>query len=293
MRFVSIFELTGEHTLARPVLADNGSILLNKGARLSEGKIARLQMLGFPGVYVVDNELDLVGDSQEEIVSTKTRQKALGEINSIFEDLQRGKGLEVKDIQDSVESIISQVTSKPDVLTTLQDVRSHDGYTFHHSVNVCVISVYLGVRYGLQARDLFDLGVGAILHDIGKIAIPDTILKKAGPLELNEVIIVQKHPVYTWQLLRQHPDVSLQSALVGYQHHEKLDGSGYPQGLCEGEICPLALIAAVADIYDAVISERVYKPPLAPHAALRLIRRMRGTKLSEEVVKLLVDHVSV
>ena len=143
----------------------------------------------------------------------------------------------------------------------MMEIKAHDDYTFSHSVNICIISTIMGKFLGLPYTRLKKLAVGALLHDLGKIYIEKRSSPKTATSHRKKPGAYTQHPRLGFDRLRIYPDLSILSAHVAYQHHEREDGSGYPRGLCSEEIHPFAKIVAVADSYDAMVSKRPYRKP--------------------------------
>ena len=285
MRFVHIDKLQSGLELARPVFAPDGRILLNSGVQMETTYIERLRHLRIPGVYVTDKDRE--GIQIPETISQRTRLDATARVKAVFDSVRVGKTFRLEDVSESVKAIIDEIVRNPNVLASLSDVRSYDGYTFSHSVNVCVVSVMLGLKKGYNEIQLYELGLGAILHDIGKTQIPEEILTKPARLTEAEMALMQQHTTFGWQILRENPNVPLSSAHVAYQHHERPNGHGYPRQLTSERILPYAKIVAVADAYDAMTSERAYQRGMLPHEALKLINRLRGVQFESDMVDLL------
>ena len=165
----------------------------------------------------------------------------------------------------------------------LDQLKEWDYYTYFHSVHVYHLSLLLGIRANYSGQDLCHLGYGALLHDIGKLAVPQSILTKPASLTPEEMGEIKKHPEAGYSMLTQLP---LSSQLVILQHHESWDGGGYPRGLQEENIHPFSQIVSVADVYDALVSKRVYAGPQTKEEALRYISSLSGQKFNPEVVKL-------
>ena len=155
-----------------------------------------------------------------------------------------------------VDQIIDELLADLSVLVNLTDIRTFDDYTFASLSNVSVLAIMTGITMGYNDLQLKELGVGAILHDLGKIRIDKSILSKTGELSKEEYEEVKRHPVYGFEILRQYQDVSLLSANVAFQHHERWDGSGYPRGLSGENILEYARIVAACDVYDALLADR-------------------------------------
>ena len=184
-----------------------------------------------------------------------------------------------------IRSIMDDLRSNEELLSLLADVYVYDNYIFSHSLNVALYSLALGMELKLNEKQLETLGMGAILHDVGKMLIPFEILGKAGKLTEEEYELVKKHPEYGFQLLKKIHTVSLHVAHCAYQHHERLDGSGYPRGLKDNEIHDLGKIIAVADVFDAVTSNRVYRSAMLPHEGLEILYAGAGTQFEIPIVE--------
>jgi len=282
VKFVTIDRIHESMVLARPVYTSDGRILLNSGVKLQNNYARKLAAIGVPGVYVTREGIEDV--DIPEAISQSTRQAAVVSIRSVFEEIRIGRTFSMDSVHASVNSILEDIAHNPNVLVNLTDVRTYDGYTFAHSVNVCVLAVLLGSKCGLHELDLRQLALGAILHDVGKIAVPESILKKPGPLTDEEMEEMKNHSLYGWQVLRQHPELSLTSAHIAYQHHEKPNGQGYPRGLKKDEISLYSKICGIADAYDAMTSQRVYRSGMMPYQALSQIQELRDIQFDSALV---------
>jgi hypothetical protein len=174
-----------------------------------------------------------------------------------------------------------------DGLLMALDVR--DSETLNHSKNVIDLTVRLGQHVGLSSRDIFNLKTGALLHDIGKLAIPDSVLRKTGPLSDSEWVIMKRHPEIAKNMLS--PFKSLRPAIdIPYSHHERWNGSGYPNGL-DGENIPLpARIFAVVDVYDALSNDRCYRDAWDPREAEEYIKKQSGVLFDPDIVNVFLQE---
>lgn len=290
MRFVPISRLKPGEIVARAIYGYNGIALLMPGAVLSGFEIRRLAALGFPGVYVRDP--DSIVPDVPDVISDATRSAAVNRLWHTFRDLEQGNRLQYAPLFDSIDDMLDEILTDSNVVVNLSDLRSHDGYTFGHSVNVAAMSLLIGYDLGLSIDQLRTLGLGALLHDIGKIGIPGETLRQRGPLNDDQWCLIQEHPRLGFDILRHYYEFSLAIAHIAYQHHERLDGSGYPRGLKGDAIHRYARIVAVVDIYDAMRSERVYRPGVPVHKVLEQVKRGRGTKFAPEVVDSLLRRVA-
>lgn len=290
IRFVPTNRLEPGDIVARPIFGANGAVLLRPGAALSAFEIRRLAALGFPGVYVRDPDSPVT--DVPDVISDATRAAAINRLWHTFRDLEQGNRIHCAPLFDSIDEMLSDILSEPDVVVNLGDLRTHDGYTFGHSVNVAAMSLLIGHDLGLSIKELRTLGLGALLHDIGKIAIPPETLRQRGPLTSEQWQMIRQHPRMGFDILRRYYEFSLAIAHIAYQHHERLDGSGYPRGLTGDSIHRYARIVAVVDIYDAMRSERVYRPAVPVHEVLEEIRKGAGEKFAPEVVNRLLRRVA-
>jgi putative nucleotidyltransferase with HDIG domain len=202
-------------------------------------------------------------------------QKVQGEANkiihNIMSDVRLGKQVQVEAVEPIVEHMTESILRNSGALLSLCRVKNKDDYTFQHSVSVCALLVTFCHAVGLDPQTIHSAGVGGLLHDIGKVRIPDKILNKPGPLTDDEFKTMKNHVVSSREILDATPGISEISILVAHQHHERHDGSGYAQGLKGDEISTIGRMAAICDVYDAITSNRVYHKGMAPHEALRKI----------------------
>lgn len=188
--------------------------------------------------------------------------------------------------EDLVRNAISYVLLGKDALHSLLVLKAYDYRTYTHSVNVCTIGLALAERVGFtNPRDLMDFGVGALFHDVGKTRIPHEVLQKTGPLNDNEWAQIRKHPLMGMELIAPHADFPEKAKSIVLQHHERLDGKGYPHGASAQDIHPFAQVAAMVDVFDAITSRRPYKEALDTYPALTVMTDEVGTHLSEEYFK--------
>lgn len=300
---VSVSNLQPGMRIGRPVVDSSGRVLLTAGTVVKPSYINYLKQRGIPAVYIV-NELapDL---NPPEVTSERTRQHlvaGLGEAVSELKELIGTKGASairhwagssMNKVRAAVSAVVDEVMRNPQAVLHLQDIRAHDEYTLQHSVDVCVLSLLMGTSLGFNANRLRDLGLGAVLHDVGKVAIAESILKKPGPLTADEMQEMQQHTTRGFEILMQQNEFSYHVAHVAYQHHERWNGGGYPRGLKGGEIHDLARIVAVADVYDAMTSDRVYRPGYPPDRAIRNMLEVIPDWFEPRLLAVLIEHIAL
>lgn len=164
-------------------------------------------------------------------------------------------------------------------------VLHHDYTTFTHSANVALYTTMLAKGLGFSVKDITQVTAGGLLHDLGKLEIPESILCKPGRLNEEEFRIIQMHPTLGYRRLVHREDLTYGQLMMVYQHHERLDGSGYPVGVPAAEIHPWAKLCAIVDVFEAVTSIRPYRKPMPHGEAIELLRRDAGKELDKEMVQ--------
>lgn len=215
---------------------------------------------------------------------------AKGQLEELFEG--PGTDLCIRRINRLAEHTVTHLMKGPASFHHLLKVMSFDYKTYTHSINVCVFGVALGRRVGLTERELGELGNGLLLHDFGKTEVPSEIVLKRGPLTPDEWQIMRQHPDIGLRLLQQSGKVSTSALVVVHQHHEKSSGRGYPQGLTEEKIHRFALIASLADVFDALTTRRTYKEAVPSFPALRTMQEEMEDNFNSELLRELILMLS-
>ena len=217
---------------------------------------------------------DSKGSDVERMKALVIKENSKIIMKDLLEDPRSGG--RIKDVQDSVNNMIDSIGTNKDTIHDLLSLRCFDYYTYTHSVNVAVLAVGLGVAVELKRDDIEKLGMGAMLHDIGKSAVPAEILNKQGKLDDREFFIIQSHVFEGEKLLKDNKLIPRESLAAVSQHHEKISGRGYPSHLTEKDITLFGRITAIADCYDALTTARPYKPAFTPFYALATISKETG-----------------
>jgi HD-GYP domain-containing protein (c-di-GMP phosphodiesterase class II) len=220
----------------------------------------------------------------QNLISTTTRRKMIHTLQNAFR-LRGSITAHLPYLRESVDEVIHELSAHDSLLICLTDIRRHSDYLYGHCVDVGVFAIVIGMAMGLPKEDIYILGIGGLLHDYGKTTISSAILEKDGPLTPEEFELVKNHASAGYNILRTETKVDSRIALMALQHHERPDGRGYPWGISLEEIHPLARIVAVADVYDALTTDRVYRPAVAVFEATRIIYDCSGTQFDPEVVK--------
>ncbi|HET7230696.1 MAG TPA: HD domain-containing phosphohydrolase [Longimicrobium sp.] len=222
-----------------------------------------------------DSEHDPTGDKGRQIAK-RTYAQTVAVAREAMSGLRMGRGVSLRPVKRAVQAIVDQVLTNEASIVGLTTLRDYDEYTFTHSVNVCIFSVALGKKLGFNKHQLYELGLGALLHDVGKVRMPLELINKAGPLTKEEFPILQEHPaegLLSLFEMRGLSEVPLRAMLVAYEHHMKVDQTGYPRSIRRREPTLFGRIVAVADGFDAATTKRSYQAQ--PWPADKVLREMR------------------
>ena len=270
-----------------------GASYLTKGVELSPKYIERLKKAGLDGVTVTSLDPKLKLAPPADIVQERTRISAIHNVATAFQNVEDHGTLDPKPLQDISETILLDIIEQQRNLVQLTDIRLHDTYTFAHSVNVAILSALLGVLQKLPKEDLLKLTLGGLLHDLGKITVPHEILTKPGHLSDDEWRLMQGHPDAGRQRLKKMFPNDILLSTIALQHHEHIDGSGYPNHLQGEQIHRYARIVAIADVYDALTSVRPYKRAYTPSVAHRIMTTCSPGHFDLELLHLFFDNVAI
>ncbi|MDR3602128.1 MAG: HD-GYP domain-containing protein [Desulfosporosinus sp.] len=293
MRLANIRYVEAGAILARPVINSFGMVLLRAGVHLTASYIERLKTMGYDVLFIQDDRLADV--EIHGAITDQTRKVAYKSIELISKFIERDPkdSLPVDSIRRAVQQMINDLLSSSDILGNLTEIQGYDDYTFHHSVNTTILSLVLGMASGYSERKLLELGMGVLMHDIGKIKVPEVILNKKTPLTEIEFEEIKKHTTYGFEILRKNNDLSLLSAHVAFQHQEKWDGTGYPRGIKGSAIHEYGRLAAIADVYEALTSERVYRRAIEPNEAYEYIVSQGNKHFDPKILEVFKKNIAV
>ena len=225
--------------------------------------------------------------------ASELKDKALSLIGDVMNDVKLGRALDLTSVDDVTSGIVDSLDQNQNALASLMRVRSMDTYLLEHSLNVSVLMGIMARSMGYKSDVIKELVLGAFIHDIGKIRVPDEILHKPGKLDGEEWAEMQRHVNYGIEAIQQVDGISQIAKDICAQHHEKLDGTGYPFGLAAEAIEPHSRIASVVDVYDAITADRCYHKGMEPTIALKRMLTWTGDHLDKEVVYQLIRSLGV
>ena len=279
---------------AQSIFNSSGANYLSRGQELTRQYMDKLRQLGVANLHVMSTSADAKVAPPEEVLSEKTRALAVKRVYDVFQQVGKSGTFDVEPLSKAASAMVNDIVERRGNLVQLTDIRVHDMYTFAHSVNVAMLSALIGVLAGLKGKQLQELTLGALMHDLGKIVVPPEVLNKPGRLTKNEFDIIKHHPMAGYDKIRRlglpGNDVL---GVVALQHHEHLDGSGYPKGLKGEEIHLYGRISAIADVYDALTSSRPYKKAYSPAIAYNIMVNCSEGHFDETLLNFFFSNVAV
>jgi HD-GYP domain-containing protein (c-di-GMP phosphodiesterase class II) len=207
-------------------------------------------------------------------------QRTLKVFDGVADLISTGAPLDFSTVTEACAPLVNAVSNE-DFGAIMSGVRDHDNYSYAHSLRSATLLSLFGNTLGLSPTERTTLACGGLMHDVGKMKIPHQVLNKPGKLDPNEWVIMRSHVPHTLDYLNHCPTMPKGVVIIAAQHHEKLDGTGYPNGLKGTELNSLARMAAIVDVYGALTDRRVYKPPMSPEEALKIMTEQMGNHLDQ------------
>lgn len=275
--------------LAADLLSETGRIILSKGTRLTDTVLRTLRVWNVSHITVEYDEI-LPPNFQTEQCE-KSYGDTLRLIENSFVTMRICQELPLTEMKELAVNSVLKVTETVGALQYLHSMKRSSEYTFHHSVNVSVLCGVLGKWMGYEGSVLQEIVLAGLLHDVGKSQVPSALINKPDSLTASEMEKMKGHSMLGAALMQKAgmlPGAVLNGVL---QHHERMDGSGYPNGDAGESIHPFARILAVADLYDAVTSERPYHAKESPFAAARIISQEMYGKLDTQIAATFLEHI--
>jgi len=212
-------------------------------------------------------------------------------IKTVLDDIRFGNQFSVEAVKTAVSQTVDQVLENKDAMLLLTQLKNQDEYTAQHSMNVCVLSILLGRELKLSVKELNDLGLCGLLHDVGKMKVPLEILNKPGKLEDKELIIMRKHTDFGRNVLISARNLYPGAVDVAYSHHERIEGGGYPRGVDSSALSVFTKIVTVVDTYDAITSDRVYQTGQSHLVALGILVKGMNTQFESNYITQFINCI--
>lgn len=290
MRLVPIENVKPNSYLGKPLYDFEGRILLNSGVLITEKLLKKIKGLNLNSLYIID---DMNNYTFESIIKDELRNKSLDLIKSTFNtvntidelDKKNEEDLYFKKIYSLANELLNEILSNDKILYFLVDIKKLNSSVYDHTINVAILSLIIGISLDISKPDLLNLCIGALLHDIGKEFIDIDIINKDSPLTYDEFEKMKDHCEKGYYYLKDKDFIHNDCKMIILQHHERVDGMGYPKGLLGNQINKLAKIVCVADVYDTLTSDRYYIESLCSSDALEYIMGHSDTIFDFEIVK--------
>ena len=303
MQLIAVESLKEGMVLAQDVVSDSFVHIIAESTIVTKDIISKLEQLNIEFVYVhsdyVPEEAVDFHDSEPEFQKLDSKEalkynynKSIKCIKSIFNDLKFGDAEINDELDEVIEPLLKGVLSHNNILSSLRYFDPADDYILKHAIEVGVLSASIGKWMGLKGSQISELAMAGMLHDIGKIKIPRYVLNKPGHLSPQEFSIAKRHAMHGYEYLKADGGFSESVCQGVLYHHERFNGTGYPNGLRGKEIPLYARIIAVADIFDALISDKVYQLRVSPFKAAEIIKNMSFEELDPEIANLFLKKIS-
>jgi HD-GYP domain-containing protein (c-di-GMP phosphodiesterase class II) len=305
MRLLPIAMAQPGMRLGKPIISEEGNTLLGYQVELTQGLINKLKQMGFQQLYIEDSRTDdiYIADAIRE----ETRAVVRNQLIRTFQMLQTSRSLTAGDrhaLSKTATNCIEQVRddlklhTRPSDDTIMLMLMNRSTFSifehfFQNALNVCIYATRIGMIEGYNREDLESLSLGAMFHDIGNSQVPQDLLLKASALTPLEFAEIRKHTEYGFKLLKEMPGMPLLAAHCALQHHEKIDGTGYPAGLSGTEVHPFAQWVGLLDAYDAMTNPRPYRSSLPPDHALEILFTGAGTLYDKSKVEFFRNKVAI
>lgn len=265
MRTITLLQAQPGMELARDILDKEGNLLLEKGMKLTEHYIKRLQFFGLPALYITDPLLEDLQDCF--LLPEAVHQEAVACLSTLFRSKvseifmsARTRDRHFRCLNHTVDQLVWETSRRANLIN--YNICHLGDSIVNHSLNVCLLSLVIGLSVKLPPPALKELALGALLHDLGKLCIPSHIIDKPGNLTTEELREIRKHATYGYDLVRLSKEISPAVACTIQQHHERFNGDGYAAGLRGEEIHPFGRICAIADVFEAMTADRIYRPAI-------------------------------
>jgi len=281
MRLVPIDQAVQSY-IAEDIYDLSGRILLKKNSLLSSTAAGRVKNIGYASVYINDS---FSPDNVQPLIPTELRIDVLNNIRILHDLIRRpdGKGLlmhnRIDDLFKLAQHMEYELNARRVQTIDYIDIKSSITYTFEHSISTAILAFLLSKSLSYTPQELSQILIGALFHDIGMAMIDETVFMKNGKLDLEEFVKIKEHPQKGHGLIKDLPQFNAYTKVIVLQHHEKLDGTGYPNKLMGKDIHPYAKIVSVCDIYDAMTSDRPYSKAVEPSKALEYLDSASSTQL--------------
>jgi HD-GYP domain-containing protein (c-di-GMP phosphodiesterase class II) len=294
MRSINLDEIQPGMVLSRPLISADGTILLYEGIEMKERYIQYLRKQGLTSLFIGEPEIEDTTEMKEEFYDPKHRKEASDAAREVVDHFRVGKGIQLDRVKNIVGEMINQLGQNPEKMIHLLDIRRKEEYIFSHAVNTCILSVMTGLAMGYDAAQLDELGLAAMLHDVGKIKFSRRLaMQYPDYLSKSEKEEYKQHPNYSLEILRENRELPVDVVNACFQHHERWNGSGYPLGLKGDSISEYAQIISIADVYDRLIAGMPHRRATPVYYAVAILNKAAGEYFNPAVVEKFNQNVAI
>ena len=291
MQKLSVSCLQPHMQSAQNVYQADGRCLIRSGDLLDEPLIAQIREWGLGSLAIRHPLFD--ASVPPELAPETDRVRVIGKVRDLYQEMAWTGKLNLASLASCAQELLEIVRSRRNVMVHWGDLRTFGDYVYSHSVNVCLLASLLGMHRQLDDRDLQDLALGALAHDLGLMQIPLSIMNKPGKLTPEEIRLSRQHTQFAFDLLTACDPPPTRAAQIALQHHENVDGSGYPRGVRDADLPELSRIVAVVNMYDALVTERPFRRAFLPHEACELLSTLVNRYLDADLLDLFLSFVAV
>ncbi len=290
-------ELIGRR-IKSPLYSQEGHLLLNKGTVINNNILAKLERHSIKPIdilYSLSKGIKPVG-----IINDVQMVESIKAVKNVFNNVlyndPNGVSASIPPehmalVEEVIEALMNTISKSKDLLYTVSEMLETSEYTYKHCVNVAVLSILTAQSLGYESSDIKNIALGALLHDVGKMRVNQSIIRKPSKLTDDERKEIEKHPKYGYDLLKNIKSLSFTAKQIVLFHHEKLDGTGYPFGLRGIEIPEFVRIVTICDMYDSMSTDRVYRNRMPIYTVLELLMTDSVHKLDRKVYRRMTENI--
>lgn len=295
VRYITINLVEDGMKVAKTIFNEKGVVLINANAELTRPVINRLELLGYKGL-LIDDKISEGIEYEENFVSQELKFSISKKLQNAIEMNSRNKNKnqlygEIDGLKEIITEIIEEMFSSSNLHLNMLELKMFDNYTYFHSVNVAIISLAIAYHLKLNKNDMLVVGIAALLHDIGKVFVGVDLVNKPGKLNDEEFEIMKTHSKKGYDILSIGTNLSSKTTVSVLSHHEHYDGSGYPNGLIGDKIILYGRIICIADVYDALTSDRPYRKGYSVQEGVEFIMANCGKLFDPDLVKIFTAKV--
>lgn len=293
MRSITLDEIQPGMYLSRALMTADGKILLSEGIEIKERYIQYLRKQGLTTLFIGEPAIESA-TIKEDFYNAQQQKQAMDTAREVVSKFRVGRGINLDRVKNIVSDLIERLGQHPEHMMHLLDIRRKEEYIFSHAVNTCILSIMTGLAMGYDAKQLDELGMAAMLHDIGKIKFSRRLARQFPDyLTKREMEEYRRHTFYGMEILREQPNIPANVVTACFQHHERWNGSGYPMGIAGNDISEYAQIISIADVYDRLIAGMPHRQATPVYYAAAILTKAAGEYFNPAIVSKFTQNVVV